>query len=447
MRRSINIRKLFSVSVTISCLLVLCIVPPSSAWQTKDPQLAEDFVKLLGFKTQDKVGKVAPEIKPGIIIDASNYKDYPGLKELLPMSIYNRLNPDSYAPLAPIKIKETDQYHLSRGWITKSLESAKTAHLGQDGVTLEGYKAGYAFINPQKGIELAQWADKPYLGDSFAMRPMRLRLYNNANKPEREMRQHLNVLRFMHRTDWGEDIQPNPDQVHYIVSGVFIYPRDISGTSYVRKRFAAADRADEFLLYVASMRRIRRMSGRDTQDPLFGSDLVWDDYNIYWQKISTNEFPNDYNMLPSREMLVPTFLDYDWPNDRSAAGYNDYRVDESSDQTYLHFGTWQRRWVHMLEVISKDPSYTYSKRVIAFEPENCTCIQEDLYDQNGRLWRAWAPRDYNLSEAGGGIMEDFNDIIDYVNMHRTILDFKGEKNPRWMGAEYGDVRYLSKKAK
>lgn len=188
------------------------------------------------------------------------------------------------------------------------------------------------------------------------------------------------------------------------------------------------------------------MSGRDTQDPLFGSDLLWDDYNIYWQKPSNTEFPNEYKLPPRREMLLPTYIDYNWPDDRASAGYTDYKVDESGPQCFLHYGTWQRRWVYPLEIISKDKAYVYGRRVLMADPESFVEVQTDMYDQSGRLWREWV-RDYNLSQDGVGVMEELIDIVDHVNNHRTILDFKGEKNPRWMGAEYGDVRFLSKKAK
>ena len=73
-------------SVMIFCLFVAFVASPCMAWETKDPQLAEDFAQMLGFKVKDKVGKVAPDIKPGMVIDSSNYTQYPGLKELLPES-------------------------------------------------------------------------------------------------------------------------------------------------------------------------------------------------------------------------------------------------------------------------------------------------------------------------------------------------------------------------
>jgi len=187
------------------------------------------------------------------------------------------------------------------------------------------------------------------------------------------------------------------------------------------------------------------MGTRDTQDPLFGSDVTWDDYNVFWQKLSTTDFPNDYKMLPPREMLLPTYIDYEWPKDRTLAGFADYTIDKSGDQVYLHFGSWQRRWVYVCEVISKDSAYCYSKRVIVNEPETHVQLQGHSYDQAGRLWRSGV-RDYNLSQDGVGITEDLAEVIDHVNQHRTILDFKGQKNPKWMGPDYGDVRFLSKRA-
>jgi hypothetical protein len=416
------------------------------AWECRDAQLVKEWQEMLGYKAPDMVGKVAPEIKKGMVIDSSNYKDYPGLQDLMLPSVYARLDPGSYAPLAPIKIVETDQHVLSRGFMEKSKENLKTCHFAEDNLTLIGYQGGFPFIPPKNGNELAMWCDNSYLGDTFAMRPMRLRLVGRDNRPEREMRQNLNFFRYFGCTDWKEDEKENPEMIHYFNAGVFTFPRDVSGSAYVRRRFLDASRPDEFLLYVPSMRRIRRMGGRDTQDPLFGSDLVWDDFNIWWQKLSPTDFPNDYIMKQTVEMLSPTFVSYDYPDDRETAGYTDYNVNDSGDQVFVNFGSWQRRPFYPLEVISKDPNYMYSKRIILVDPETGLLLQTEMFDQSGRLWRSWL-RDYNLSETGTGVMEDIIDIVDHVNQHRTILDFKGHMNPHWMGPEYGDVRYLSRMAK
>ena len=448
-------KKIPFIVLSVIIGVVFCISSSAYCWQSKDPKLAEEFAAMLGFKAKDKVGKVAPEIKPGMTIDGTNYKQYPGIMELFQPSLQRRLDPKAYAPLAPIKVKETDQYHLGRGWMELSYKSAKTAKIGADGITIEGYEGGHPFLHPKTGAELVHLLVNEYLGDRCAFRPMRLRLYGKENKPEREMRQHLNRITMAYNTDtayyksvdpnWQTDL-PNPEGILYSITGTFVYPKDVSGTSYVRKHYIAGDKLDDFLLYIPSMRRVRRMSSRDTQDPLFGSDLTWDDYNTFWQKLSPTDFPNDYNKLPEREMLMPTFIDYDWPMDRAQAGFTDYGVDEAADQTWCKYGTWQRRWIWPLEIIPRDKAYCYSKRYVAIDPESCVAVSCEMYDQSGRLWRDWY-RDYNLNQTGVGMMEELIDITDQINNHRTILDFKGVRTPTWMGTEYMDVRFLSKKSK
>ena len=427
--------------------LMSFVLSPVWGWETQDKELAKDWEKMLGYKAPDLVGKIAPDIKVGMVINSTNYKQYPGLQELLPKCLYDRFDPNSYAPLAPIKIAKTDQHVISRGFLEKSLQNEKTCHFGEDGLSLVGYNGGLPFVHPKNGNELVNWSDNSYLGDTFAMRPMRLRLYTRENRPERELRQNLGFLRYAACTDGKANMDPNPQQLHYVSSGVFVYPKDVSGAAYARNRYIPANKSDEFLLYIPSMRRLRRMGGRDTQDPLFGSDLVWDDYNVYWQKLSTTEFPNDYKILPMTEKLVPTFIYYNWPDDRATGGYKDYNIDESGKQVYVNFGSWQRRPLYPLEVTSKDSNYLYSKRIILLDVETGLKLQCEMYDKSGRLWRTWV-RDYNLSTTGkGGVMEEIIDIVDHINTHRTVLDFKGEMNPKWMGYEYGDARYLSKMAK
>jgi hypothetical protein len=433
------------VSLSILFAFTVFIASFSFAWETKDPQLAKDWEKMLGFKAADKVGKVAPEINPGMVIDSSNYKNYPGLKDLLPGGLYTRLDPNSYAPLAPIKMVKTDQYHLSPGCLKATLKNIETCRLDKDGITLLGFNGGIPFIHPKNGNELIQWVDYFYAGDSLAFRPMRMRLYGRNNTPEREIRQEVNNLVFYGCTDWKKEA-PNPQGIHHVASGVFTYPKDINGAAYVRKRFIDGNKPDEFLLFIPSMRRIRKMSGRDTQDPLFGSDLVWDDFKTYWQKMSPVEFPNEYKMLPQQEMLVPTAVDYNFPYDRDTAGYKDYTVDESGQQVFLKFGSWQKRPVYPVEIISKDLSYLYGKRVLYNDLEVAGQWYTDMYDAKGRLWRS-ALMTSNFSGKGEGMAWDFDDIVDVINRHRTILDFKCQRNPTWMIDGYADLRFLSKKVK
>ncbi|RLA92075.1 MAG: hypothetical protein DRG25_06850, partial [Deltaproteobacteria bacterium] len=338
----------------------------------------------------------------------------------------------------------TNQYHFSKGCLKKTIENIKVCKIGADGISLEGYKGGIPFPHPKTGIEAIWTQDNKYIGDTMYMNPFWLRLYGHDNKPERDMKWYLGQVRWTYRCDWGEDIKPNPEGVNYATSGWFFYPRDLSGTCYLRRRFLDVEKPDEFMLYLPSMRRIRRMSGRDAQDPVFGSDLIWDDFQLFYQKISPVTFPVKWKIVGETEMLQPTLVHIDYR--RGEERPPDCHVDESGDQVYLYFASWQRRPMYILEGEELDKSYTYSKRVLFIDKELIYIFNIENYDQAGRLWRSII-RDIVLENHTGYYTENLLDIVDHLNRHRTICDMRGITNPKWVGPEYSDIKFLIRKAK
>jgi len=417
---------------------------PPYQWKSENQELAKAWEEMIGFQAPDVVGKKALEIKPGMIIDSSNYKDFPALKELLIPSLYIRLDPDHYAPLTPIKVVETNQYHITKGVAQKCLESMKTCKIGSDGISLEGFKGGYPFPRPKTGLEMAWNIEEKYFGDTFYMNPMWLRLYGRDNRPERDMKWVLGGVRWKYRCDWGEDFEPNPEGVKTASSGWFYYPRDISGTCYLRRKFADVNRTDEFLLYLPSMRRVRRMGGRDAQDPMFGADVTWDDFQGMYQKISPVDFHMEWKIIEKTEYLLPTWLHVDYAKGEERPP--DSHSDDSDEGTFLYWASWQRRPVITTEAIELDKRYMYSKRIIYHDRETLLILHTEFFDQAGRLWRTWT-RDGIFNKFDGSFSENLVDVMDYLNVHRTILDAKGISNPKWVGQEYSDMKFIIRKAK
>jgi len=417
---------------------------PPYEWKSENPEIAGAWAEMMGFKAPDVVGKVAPEIKPGMIIDRTNYKDYPGLKELLTSTLYARLDPGSYASLAPLKIAKTSQYHYSKGCLEDSLKNLKTCKIGADGITMEGYHGGVPFPHPKTGLELAWVMDNKYIADNLYMNPMWIRLYGRDNRPQRDMKWYLGGVRYSYRCDLGEDVTPNPEGVNFGSSGWFFYPRDISGTCYLRRRFLDVEKPDEFLLYLPSMRRVRRMGGRDAQDPMFGSDLTWDDFQLFYQKISSVSFPMEWKLIGEKELLYPTEVHVNRlkGEERPPDSY----VDESRDQTYLYWASWQRRPVYIVEGHELDKDYMYSKRVYYVDREILLINQDEFYDRSGRLWRTTV-RDCTIDNVTGYFCENLLDVVDHPNYHRTFCDCKGIGNAPWIGPEYLEMKFLIRKAK
>ena len=100
----------------------------------------------------------------------------------------------------------------------------------------------------------------------------------------------------------------------------------------------------------------------------------------------------------------------------------------------------------MVEFKELDPNYMYSRRVYFVDIENQYLLHSEFFDQAGRLWRSWL-RDIVLEDDTGYYTENLIDIVDHLNIHRTILDCKGIPNPRWVGPEYSDIKFLIRKAK
>ena len=50
-------------------------------------------------------------------------------------------------------------------------------------------------------------------------------------------------------------------------------------------------------MYIPSLRRIRKLSATDSQDPVMGQDVIYDDNEGWMQKISPVRYPYKYEIL------------------------------------------------------------------------------------------------------------------------------------------------------
>ncbi|MBW1839816.1 MAG: DUF1329 domain-containing protein, partial [Deltaproteobacteria bacterium] len=171
---------------------------------------------------------------------------------------------------------------------------------------------------------------------------------------------------------------------------------------------------------------------------------VWDDFQMFYQKISSTTFPMEFKIVKETEMLFPTNLNvhYAKGEDRPPDSY----VDESGKQMFIYWASYQRRPIHIVEFKELDPNYMYSRRVNYIDREIMYILCTEFFDQSGRLWRG-ITRDIILENDTGYYGENMIDFMDYLNSHRTILDSKGIPNPKWVGPEYSDIKFLTRKAK
>jgi hypothetical protein len=193
----------------------------------------------------------------------------------------------------------------------------------------------------------------------------------------------------------------------YAFAYVNLEPRAMRGLGVLNYHYDDPDKMDTLMLYVPSLRRIRKMSATDTQDPQ--GDLSYDDSDMMAQKITPKKFPYKFEIV-EREYLMP--ITY---------GHCPIWVD-SKDHYAVRGVDFQRRPCYVLLLTQQDPNYIYSKRVFYVDKENYLCLVAAYYDQKGRLYRSQNYVGYMfMEEMGqglcyGGLVTQY----DFIDTHSTF---------------------------
>jgi len=80
-------------------------------------------------------------------------------------------------------------------------------------------------------------------------------------------------------------------------------PRAMTGMRVLQYHYHDPDKLDSLMIYVPSLRRMRKMSASDTQDPQ--GDLTYDDSDMMSQKITAKKYPYKFEIIEEREYLIP----------------------------------------------------------------------------------------------------------------------------------------------
>jgi hypothetical protein len=185
-------------------------------------------------------------------------------------------------------------------------------------------------------------------------------------------------------------------------------PRANRGTILVRMFYDDPEKSDPSMLYVPSMRRIRKMAATDTQDPT--GDMTYDDQNMILQKISPKKYPYEFEIIAEREYLLPY-------------AYGSAPVWIDSKNNYEVKGlTFMRRPTYVLQMTQMDPNYVYSRRIYYIDKEMFDCPINDNYDQKGQLYRMQCYLPFIFVPEGGWVINYGSYAIqrDYVDLHSSV---------------------------
>ena len=379
----------------------------------------------------------APEIEPGTVITPENAASFLNLEKIMTPPQFKRISSrDTYAYFNKIEVVKTRPWYFSREHLTLMKENAKNCKIEPGTRQLLGWESSIPFPFPKNGVELMWNCQLGYIyfSPELAFEPFAIIDFDSDGKLERTRKANLYVLQIMGRTDnrLGEKhTMPGYKygDIYEYGSLSFVYPQDMKGLAFVRTRYWDVDKPDRFVSYIPSMRRIRTLSGSDAQDPIAGSEYTWDMWGGEWQKQPSNKiFPNDYKMLGEKTILLPRIA--------------------HKNQLYLEgnqmpgLSKWEKRRVYVLEIIFRDPSYYYSKRIEYIDKETLKGLFFEYYDRRGELWRTWQCYNY-FSDPGKGIWTyQGNDIVNWIDSRRTILQMNTTIDPKHVTPDYFNLKFL-----
>jgi hypothetical protein len=374
------------------------------------------WAELVGFRSPDMVGSIAPEIKPGTYTWRDR-EHYPGLQELMPPALYARFQPGA-PPLCgnfpELEVVPTRQYYLSLPVCRASRRTMGQAQLNAEGYLIEStYQAGVPFPQPSGTWKAQQivynWVKRyMYAENLYAIQ--QAKGYTDNLKEDMATKGAVWRLQLQGRLaisplGWY-DRQAEERGETMSFSYYYFSPRDMFGSVMNTTKYRGWNDYDQYLLYIAQIRRIRKISGTDTQDISAGMDLIPDDAEIWSQKITPFRNPYTYSIIAEREFLMPAYS-------RDGSEYF------SAQGLEVHNITFERRPCYVITLTQQDPSYIYRYRVLYVDRETFVILFMENYDRGGRLYRTttgtygWVPE--------AGLYTGITAVMhDHVDQHSTF---------------------------
>ncbi|MBW2217561.1 MAG: DUF1329 domain-containing protein, partial [Deltaproteobacteria bacterium] len=149
----------------------------------------------------------------------------------------------------------------------------------------------------------------------------------------------------------------------------------------------------------------------DSQDPIMGQDIIYDDNDSFIQKLSPTRYPYKYEIIAEREYLCPA-LTLDGADYFSSEGYECRNM------------RFELRPMYVVKMTQLDPNYVYGVRMFYIDKETFLMNHMSNYDQKGRLYRTfdvnWSffPEMGAVTYAGGLYL-----LRDHIDLHSSVQQF------------------------
>jgi len=367
---------------------------------------------------------ITPQAAPNIAGKLSNAATHPADSNTIDKSsaakVASSLGPSHSWILergASLKLGEYRKASLPAGF-TQATETY-SARVYQQGWTLKNYVAGLPFptidlTHPQAGRHLIWNVEAVASVDDLHVTQVECdtaAFGTNAIVVERHFKSR-GIYRLGFTGRWQAEpkplLEPNGDAVRYkeVVFGL-VEPMDQQGNGWVSFRYLADDKPMDTWLYLAQLRRVRRLPAAQRSESLLGQDIDADSVAGFAAPAESFE----WRILGERTILSPFHAD-DSPTEWSAPPWN-----------YLPDTEWEPRKVWELEGTPKDSAYAYSKRLLYVDQETYRIVASNLYDRRGELSKFWTSGWKFDEGSSGSSFATFATMIDMQLNHATWCTF------------------------
>jgi hypothetical protein len=400
------------------------------------------WAEVVGFKAPDAVGKIAPEIKPGKYTYQDKEK-YPGFKELFFPEWYERFNPGQppFSGNVPeIEIIPTKQYYYALPVAEATRKYSGAVKQDEQGyMNYETYNSGFPFPRPSglhKAIQVIyNWEKRYALPENYWALQIG-RGYDKNLKQDFDASSDVWYLRLGGRCaippfGWYDGRAQKRRETRAF-NFHQLSPRDSYGNVVNNTNFEGINDFDQYLLYIAMLRRVRKLSGTDTQDIAVGQDVIYEDFEGFSQKLSPTRFPYKYETIAEREFLFPTYTE-------------DGSEWISKNDLTLRGVKFERRPCYVLQLTQLDKSYVYGRRLMYVYAEIFTIQAIFNYDQKDRLYRVLWPQ-WGFYPDMGCYYLQFSNGADLIDQHSMLFTQYFQPAP-WITREHVSMQGVMKKGK
>ena len=350
-------------------------------------EMKKIWADLVGFRAPDVVGKICPEIKPGKYTH-QDVQSNPCFKELMSEDLYNRIKPGGPPMIGNIpefEIIPTRQYYWALPISQATKENEGKTKLDEKGYLIhDSWISGYPFPRPSgkfKAQQIMYNVEKRYLSyglDFFLIG--RVRGFDKNLRMDFDGAFEVRHARLAGRVQveplgFFDDRAVRQGEAKTFVMD-FTAPRDVAGMAQSALYYADPTKADQLMLFIPSMRRVRKLTSTDTQDPIMGLDQIYDDNEGWMQKLSPTRYPYKFELIEEREYLVvaPTLDGAEYIESKTGA-FKNVRME--------------RRPLYVVKLTQLDKNYVYGQRIFYIDKETFNYYSVQNYDRRGRLYRTW----------------------------------------------------------